>query len=72
MARHTLQIRAERDSATGIGLVPVHFGSRIMKLQAQGKKQRWEYSALVPVVALLVAATFAKVSAATQLFHFAH
>jgi hypothetical protein len=42
-----------------------------MKLHAQGKKHA-EYSALVPVVALLVAAAFAKVSAATQLFHLAH
>ena len=43
-----------------------------MKHQAQGHKNRWEFAPLVPVVALLAAATLAKVSAATQLFHLVH
>jgi hypothetical protein len=45
-----------------------------MKLHAQGHKKRSEFSfsALMPVVALLLAATLAKVSAATQLFHLVH
>jgi hypothetical protein len=43
-----------------------------MKLNARGTNKRSEYSALMPVVALLLAATLAKVSAATQLFHLVH
>jgi hypothetical protein len=43
-----------------------------MKLRTHGNKKLSEYSALVPVIALLAAATLAKVSAATQLFHLAH
>jgi hypothetical protein len=43
-----------------------------MKLRTQGHNKRSEYFALMPVIALLVAATFAKVSAAAQLFHLAH
>ncbi len=43
-----------------------------MKLHGQGNEKRAEYSALMPVVALLVAATFAKLSAVSQLFHLAH
>ena len=33
---------------------------------------RFEFSALLPVVALLAVATLAKFGAATQLFHLAH
>lgn len=47
-------------------------GGLIMKLHAHGNKKRSEYFALMPVVALLAAATLAKVSAATQLFHLVH
>ena len=43
-----------------------------MKLNARGTNKRSEYFALMPVVALLLAATLAKVSAATQLFHLVH
>jgi len=43
-----------------------------MKLHRQGSEKRAEYSALMPVIALLAAATFAKLSAATQLFHIVH
>jgi len=40
-----------------------------MKLHAQGHKKHSDFSALMPVVALLAAATLAKFGAATQLFH---
>jgi hypothetical protein len=43
-----------------------------MKLNARGTAKRSEYSALMPVVALLLAATLAKMGAATQLFHLVH
>jgi hypothetical protein len=43
-----------------------------MKLNARGSSKRSEFSALMPVVALLLAATLAKVGAATQLFHLVH
>jgi hypothetical protein len=43
-----------------------------MKLHRQNHEKRAEYSALMPVVALLLAATFAKLSSASQLFHLAH
>jgi hypothetical protein len=35
-------------------------------------RHRSEFSALLPVVALLVIATLAKLGAATQLFHLTH
>jgi hypothetical protein len=46
--------------------------SRIMKFRNQGKAKYAELSALMPVVALLVAATLAKLSAAAQFFHLSH
>jgi hypothetical protein len=35
-------------------------------------RSRFEFSALLPVVALLTIATLAKLGAATQLFHLTH
>jgi hypothetical protein len=43
-----------------------------MRFHRQGSEKRAGYSALMPVIALLAAATFAKLSAAAQLFHIAH
>jgi hypothetical protein len=43
-----------------------------MKFRDQGKRKQTELSALMPVVALLVAATLAKLGAATQFFHLSH
>ena len=55
----------------GIVVVPVN-GGLIMKLHAHENKRRSDYSELLPVVALLAAATLAKVGAASQLFHLVH
>jgi hypothetical protein len=43
-----------------------------MKLHIQGSEKRPELSALLTVLALLAAATFAKLGGATQIFHLAH
>jgi hypothetical protein len=45
--------------------------SRAMKFRTQGDKQRSEFSALMPVLALLMAATLAKSGAVAQLVHIA-
>jgi hypothetical protein len=46
--------------------------SHIMKFHGQGKRAYAELSALLPVIALLMAATLAKLGAATQFFHLSH
>jgi hypothetical protein len=46
--------------------------SLIMKRRAQDHGKRSQLSALMPVVALLMAATLAKFAAATQFFHLSH
>jgi hypothetical protein len=43
-----------------------------MKFRDKGKGKYAELSALMPVVALLIAATLAKLGAATQFFHLTH
>jgi hypothetical protein len=43
-----------------------------MKLHFHGNPKRSEFSALMPVVGLLIAATLAKLGAVTQFFHLAH
>lgn len=43
-----------------------------MKFHHQSKRKLAELSALIPVVALLMAATLAKLGAAMQFFHLSH
>ncbi|HEX3506608.1 MAG TPA: hypothetical protein VHU22_24775 [Xanthobacteraceae bacterium] len=43
-----------------------------MKLPFQGQQKRSDFSALMPVMGLLVAAMFAKLGVATQVLHLTH
>jgi hypothetical protein len=43
-----------------------------MKFRSQISRKRSEFSALLPVIGLLMAATLAKLGAATQFIHLTH
>jgi hypothetical protein len=62
----------EQTGQTTIGSYRDLTASRSMKFRSKISRKRSAFSALIPVMGLLIAATLAKLGVAAQLIHLAH